>query len=88
MLCRDVGDGLYEMCCTLDIDVDVLKGQATIPYKYVIYSSSSERNEKPHEFLHGAEGRGEIVNRCLRIPTNRFHPKGKHIFCTPFSRLT
>ena len=78
-LYRDVGDGLFEMNCTLHIDVNILKDQASIPYKYVVYSSSTERNEKPHEFLYGAEGRGEIVNRCLMIPAQNFCPGGKHV---------
>ena len=76
---RDVGDGLSELCCTLPIDADILNYEAPVPYKYVIYSSRSEENEKPHEILYGADGHGDVVNRCLVIP-NGVHPGGMHLY--------
>ena len=74
-LCRDAGDGLSELCCTVHIDVGVRS--LGIPYKYVMYSQRGEENEKSYEFIHRADGHGEIVNRCLLIPAT-IVPGGMH----------
>ena len=79
-LCRNTGEGLYEMCCALLIDVKILQKDATIPYKYIIYSARRGEQGKPrnpHEWLHGADSRGRgVVNRCLRIPKEKVQRGG------------
>ena len=79
-LCRNIGEGLYEMCCALPIDVKILQKDATIPYKYIIYSArrgEQGKQRKPHEWLHGADSRGShVVNRCLRIPKEKVRKGG------------
>ena len=66
LLCRAIGDGWYEMTCTLSIDADILK--SPVPYKYVVYSPKKENEDDCYEYLHGY---GWDPNRCLRIPQNK-----------------
>jgi len=55
------------MTCTLSIDADILKHP--VAYKYIVCSPKMEKEDDCYEFLHGYGG---ILNRCLRIPQNRF----------------
>lgn len=72
---RKVDNGLWEIQCTIRIDASILTGQQSVPYKYVVHSpnrTQTGEDQVPHEFLHGAHGGGEIVNRCLFVPFERF----------------
>lgn len=81
-LCRNFGEGLYEMCCTLPFDIKVFQNDATVPYKYLLYSGRSKEDRKPHEWLHGAVSRGnQVVNRCLCIPKEKSQRGGIIIMC-------
>jgi len=65
--CRNIGDGWYEMTCTLSIDADILKHP--VAYKYIVYAPKMEKEDDCYEYLHGYGG---FLNRCLRIPQNKF----------------
>ena len=65
-LCRAIGDGWYEMTCTLSIDAEILKHP--VAYKYVVYSPKMENKDDCYEYLHGYGGN---PNRCLRIPKSK-----------------
>ena len=68
-----IEDGLYEMQCTLNIDIEVLK-TSSVPYKYIIFSPLRQGKEK-FEFIHNSPGYG-ITNRCLLIPKNHLRCSG------------
>ena len=74
--CRNAGDGLYEMYCTLSIDSSILRNSTIqgIPYKYLIYSKRGDIKQ-PYEFI-DASGGGDIVNRCLLICTEDLQLRG------------
>lgn len=62
---RDLGDGFFEMACTLHIDKEIL--QHPIPYKYVIESPKTRRDGNCYEYLHAHASRWREYNRCLSI---------------------
>ena len=64
----DLGMGMCEMNCTLNIKADLLKNAAALPYKYFIVSPKTKNDEKKcYECLHGYHG---IVNRCFKVSSN------------------
>ena len=75
-LIRDVGGGLLEMSATIPIQATLLKDASSIPYKYGVLNCKSDNIKSHFEYLHGAPGRGENVNRCLIIPTPLFQSGG------------
>ena len=75
---REVDSGLWEIQCTLRIDASILTGQHSVPYKYVVHSPNrTGEDQVPYEFLHGAHGNGQIVDRCLFVPFDRFQTGDK-----------
>ncbi len=50
-LYRDLGDGLWEMRCTLVIEAKLLQDHP-LPYKYVVFSPKMEKVDDCYEFLH------------------------------------
>ena len=69
----------YEMQCTLDINVDVMKRSSNIPYKYIIISPK-RKNRDIYEFLHNPPGSG-IMNRCLSISKSLLQAPGLCTLC-------
>ncbi len=64
----------YWMKCTLNIDVDVLKRERPIPYKYVIHSPNRE-DSHPYELLQNQRGN---PNRCLVVPSKNGAPQSMY----------
>ena len=64
------------MTAIINIQATLLKDANSIPYKYGVLNSKSDNIKSDLEFLHGAPGRGEIVNRCLIVPTSLFQNGG------------
>ena len=77
-----VDEVLYEMQCTLHIDIEVLRSSSTIPYKYIVCSPKRKVKDS-FEFIHHAPGHG-IINRCLAIPRDVLQASGWFviIICT------
>ena len=73
---RDVGGGLWEMSAKISIQATLLKDASFIPYKYGVLNSKSDNIKSNFEFLYGAPGSGEPVNRCLIIPPSLFQSGG------------
>lgn len=73
-LCSNFDDGFHWMECTINIHVDLLMNGRTIPYKYVIMSSSRHKDEHIYEYLLSSK---RDANRCLKLPITDCHPKGK-----------
>ena len=77
---RDVGDGLCEMEGRVTVDSNLLKNQAPLWYKYLIYSSQKGgEDETPYEFLHGAPGPTwgqKVVDRKFIVHNEKFVTKG------------
>jgi hypothetical protein len=74
------------MECTLAIDSDLLKNQAPVCYKYLIFSQrKGDAGFNPYEILHGAPGGGQIVDRKIFIPSKKFYPKGTCTGCRSIS---
>ena len=70
MICskrRVVEENLWEFSCCLSIDGHILKDENCIPYKYCVTNYSTQ-----YEYLHGARSDATIVNRCLKIPKEKF----------------
>ena len=81
---RDVGDGLCEMEGRVTIDSDLLKHQAPLTYKYLIYSSQKGgEDDSPYEFLHDAPGHAwggtKIVDRKFVMSREKFVTKGYYV---------
>ena len=72
------------MCCTLNLDVEILQNEKPLAYKYLVYNSqhqhSDDDEKSPYEFLHQTPSRifgsSHIVNRCLVIPRDKCKAKG------------
>ena len=64
------------MTATILIQATLLNNASSIPYKYGVLNCKSENIKSHFEFLHGAPGRGEPVNRCLIIPAPLFQSGG------------
>lgn len=65
---RQLGEGVYEMTCTLIIDAEILK--APKAYKYVVYSPKMVKHDDCFEYLHSFAGQSHNYgnpNRCLKI---------------------
>ena len=60
-----------EFSCCLSIDGHILKDENCIPYKYCVTNHSTS-----FEYLHGAKSDGTIVNRCLKVPREKFRIGG------------
>ena len=60
------------MAATICIQATLLKDAGSIPYKYGVLNYTSDNIKSHFEFLHGAPGRNEPVNRCLIIPPSLF----------------
>ena len=76
---QDLGElGLVEMGCTLNFDVDLLRSENPIAYKYLIYTpQSGQRPSEAYEYLHNAPSHGSgFINRCLIIPRDNCKAKG------------
>ena len=54
-------------------DAKLLDRNASIPYKYFIYSPKSKSDDDRYEFLHGFNYHGEIVNRCIKLSSKPTH---------------
>ena len=66
MLEDDLGMGMCEMTCTLNIRADLISGTLFVPYKYYIVSPGAKRDQdKCFEVL--CSHRGTITNRCLKL---------------------
>ena len=63
------------MQCILNIDIDVLAFENSIPYKYVI-RSRDRKDANPYEILHTPKKYGVVVNRCLVVPKATCQPRG------------
>ena len=77
---RDLGElGLVEMRCTLNFDVDLLRNESPIAYKYLIYApqGGQQPTSEAYEYLHNAPSHGSaFINRCLVIPRDFCKAKG------------
>jgi hypothetical protein len=77
---RDLGDlGLVEMRCTLNFDIDLLKSEAPLAYKYLIYAPQGGQRptSEAYEYLHNAPSHGNgYINRCLVIPRDNCKANG------------
>lgn len=77
---RDLGElGLVEMRCTLNFDIDLLRLESPLAYKYLIYAlqPGQRPTSSAYEYLHNAPSRGSgYINRCLVIPRDYCKPKG------------
>ena len=81
MLEDDLGMGMCEMTCTLNIRADLISGTRAVPYKYYIVSPGAKRDEdKCYEVLCGHYG---TVNRCLKLENNA----SKGTLCVYFALL-
>ena len=80
---RNVSESeLCEMEGTVTLDSNLLKGQASLQYKYYIYCKQrAEEITSPFEFLYGTPGfpswGQKVVNRRIFIPKSRFVAKGE-----------
>ena len=70
---RKLGEGVYEMTCTLKIAIDLLSDPKG--YKYVVFSPKMVHEYDCFEYLHtfiGKSNRHQNPNRCLIInPADR-----------------
>ena len=64
------------MQCKLYIGVDVVHFGRPIAYKYLVYSPR-RADHHPYEYICDPPHDKEAVNRCLTVPGERCHPKGK-----------
>lgn len=64
------------MKCTLNIDVDLIKKERPIPYKYVILSPYHEKGESD-DIYESLLCSNNNDNRCLVVPNDACFPKGE-----------
>ena len=76
---RDI-NGLLEVECSIEIDLNILKDQNILLYKYFIAEcprhTDAETDKKCYEYLHGAPGGDKIKNRVFWVPKDEAN--GKH----------
>lgn len=81
-LLRALDENLLEYSLDIRIDGNILINENCVPYKYYISKQS-----KPYEFLHGIHSEGEVVNRCLQVPSETFQFGGMlGCWCQNYSR--
>ena len=74
--------GVCEMEGTVVIDSNLLKDQASLLYKYLVYSPTTVGNNSPYEFLHNAPASvwgKKDVSRRIFIPKSRFQSNGMRL---------
>lgn len=68
------------MKCTLNINIEFLVHEWSIPYKYVIFSPN-RKDIEDYEFIHDPRRKDGVVDRSLVVPFQQCKPKSKCVFC-------